>query len=128
MILDRHRFRAFYKGQWWDAGLSDNDYFYVVTTEEIEIVEQVFQCTGLQDMEGTPIWEGTIIRLVCHECSPITNKDFTEPMLVEWSPRGWLPFCDACPDIGTTYFWTDLPQGIIVIGNTTENPELLEDA
>lgn len=77
----------------------------------------LMQYTGLQDKNGTDIYEGDIIL--------IANKSYKEKATVEWSVRGakWvLVYNDlSVYELAT---WTETVYE--VIGNIYENPELIE--
>lgn len=76
--------------------------------------ETVCQCTGLQDKNGELIWENDIVIVPSDE----------EPCLFEWEDGDG---CWSMKQDGTVYtfdnFWSNEVE---VIGNTFDNPELLE--
>lgn len=76
--------------------------------------ETVCQCTGLQDKNGELIWENDIVIVPSDE----------EPCLLEWEDGDG---CWSMKQDGTVYtfdnFWSNEVE---VIGNTFDNPELLE--
>lgn len=74
----------------------------------------ICQCTGLQDKNGELIWENDIVIVPSDE----------EPCLLEWEDGDG---CWSMKQDGTVYtfdnFWSNEVE---VIGNTFDNPELLE--
>lgn len=74
----------------------------------------ICQCTGLQDKNGELIWENDIVIVPSDE----------EPCLLEWEDGDG---CWSMKQDGTVYtfdnFWSNEVE---VIGNTIDNPELLE--
>lgn len=89
---------------------------------------KLMQYTGLKDMNGTPIYEGDIVKRV--DDTPFRAEDGTKKYctwLVEFKFAQWA-FTDTPISPATSYpaFYSNA-QYMEVIGNIYENPELLEE-
>lgn len=89
-----------------------------------DIPFEVMQFTGLKDRNGTPIYDGDIIRVEPSSFAAERYKTGTKIEKVYWEEDwgGWLPFNYDLRDSSDDY----LPERSEVIGNIYENPDLLK--
>lgn len=119
----------------WDYAIKGDGYIIdflngVNNTCQDEVVEQY---TGLEDENGKEIYEGDIIRAQYYDGAQANNRC---PAKVVWSDF-YLCFVarfkDARKEDGNTYLPEEMPinagnmEGVKVIGNIHENPELMEE-
>ena len=121
MIRDRYRFRAYHKGKWYDALYGENG-FLILTDTGMEAVTKVFQCTGLIDCIDKKIWEGHIVTF---EFDSLFGEFFCGYGVIEWSEEGYWEL--ECQGTSTLLANSDIGE-LTVVGNTVENPELLEES
>lgn len=117
--------------------VSDNKYYICVsamcninteinngTTSMIEVIpESIGEFTGLTDKKGMKIFEGDILE---RKCKQLFNH--SQKMIVKFIP---VKSCFAAVDVGggnVTFIcdYINNKYELEVIGNTTDNPELLE--
>ena len=87
--------------------------------------ETVGQYTGLKDKNGKRIWEGDIIDASAEWWDASGPAGHSSPIIpVEWCEYycGFDPFANYDCDCGVFIY----ANNCIVIGNITDNPELLE--
>lgn len=145
---DRYLFRAkrIDNGEWIIGSLLVDKQQDIETGEQIEIIgiypseykdfakkvdpSTVCQCTGLKDKNGNLIWENDIVKdLFSDACAQIKYGSYqscfdstkTEHVgfYVDWSDKYTKRYRK---DLG---YWTNMVDAE-VIGNTFDNPELLE--
>jgi len=90
---------------------------------------EVMQYTGCKDRNGTPIFEGDIVRGIApYKVGWVTGEELYENRLVEWDVKmsGWSPFSyfttNGANDLADEYYELDSCE---VIGNRYQNPELI---
>lgn len=127
--MRQHKFRAWDKKQkkWLGVNLHlsvvDGCLYWqfaygceILSREEAEQIELI-QYTGLKDRNGKGIYEGDIVKLSNSTDSTVFGKDVGIVKFME-GRASW------CLDTGDFNDWTQLRREII--GNTRENPELIE--
>lgn len=127
------RFRSWNteEGYMYDGVQSIDDYGGIDDIIETRIDEGwiIMQYTGLKDKNGTPIFEGDIVRGIApYKVGWVTGEELYENRLVEWDGKmsGWSPFnyftTNGANDLEDMYYELDSCE---VIGNRYQNPELI---
>ena len=101
--------------KWYISNKAGNPFAYEIRPETI------CQFTGLCDKNGKKVWENDILMAHLDEFYP---EDVTYET-VEWGVAGW-----AAHEVGSTdreYFDEFNLEHFEVVGNTFDNPELLQE-
>ena len=138
MIDDRLSFRSYFDGTWHTAFKNAMGWYINWNPETCDPdagmqmgVVKVWQCTGLKDKNGELIWEGSIVEEICYGVSCKTQViwgEHTEYGEIDPSAThivGWL-MKDPDGVIAPFAYSAIGHESMSVIGNTTENPDLLE--
>lgn len=131
-MLDRYLYRGkrIDNGEWVEGFLMDENYINTPFNDNevggrfddpVEIDESTLcQCTGLRDKNGNLIWENDIVR-VCWQDNEAQCEEIAQ---VAWNEFGYYPWLDEYHCDGCDLF--NEVRDIEVIGNSFDNPELLE--
>lgn len=96
-----------------------------IVITDAKAIDDSFAYTGKDDINGEKIWEGSIVEL---DPPGVGEYDFSPYIaVVEWQPD-WARFVFRIIEgIGTEYPLLSADHGAKVIGNTSEDPEMMED-
>lgn len=131
-MLDRYLYRGkrIDNGEWVEGFLMDENYINTPFNDNevggrfddpVEIDESTLcQCTGLRDKNDNLIWENDIVR-VCWQDNEAQCEEIAQ---VAWDEFGYYPWLDEYHCDGCDLF--NEVRDIEVIGNSFDNPELLE--
>lgn len=87
------------------------------------VPETVGRCTGLTDKNGKTIFENDIVSIITRE--PWTGRLYTTFGIVKWKNGGYfVVWINSTSDDDFCKFL----KGIEVVGNVSDNPELIGDA
>lgn len=112
------------------VNLNDEYYIRRGDTDYLVVPETVGQFTGLTDKKGKKIFEGDIVHAV-YQVGYVGCKDIDYGIgIVKYraSYYGGASYeIDIIGDSGSRIFTASLENGVEVIGNIHDNPELLKD-
>ena len=90
---------------------------------QVEIdIETLCQCTGLTDKNGNKIWESSIIKYN----DEVVDKENIDLIVFNETHAGFLRLHSGMMGLQYRYINEALANGCEVIGNSFDNPELLE--
>jgi uncharacterized phage protein (TIGR01671 family) len=85
------------------------------------------QFTGLKDKNGREIYEGDIVRLWEWRVEYLPSEPFEYAKAkVVWDDESAAFFYEKFTEPGTPWMMNDDIEGVEVIGNVYENPDLLK--